>query len=133
MVYNTVPRFSLCHVVQDKVALLPQFCLYQQPLTALIRTNGNIRGLVFGETIVNISQSAGDTVCFIADKKSAKILLQVFEDFKHMSGLKCNYEKTTVHWLGADKFDKDWKLPVFWQEENFNTLGITFDVDELEM
>ena len=109
------------------------FVLAVEPLAALIRSIENIKGLTFGETVVKISQLADDTTCFVADRESAKLLFQVFEDFRICSGLKCNIDKTALYWLGATKFSEDWDLPVFWKEGNFHTLGISFAENEPEM
>ena len=54
-------------------------------------------------------------------------------DFKIYSGLKCNLEKTLVCWTGAKTFDEDGDLPgFFWQDGNFESLGIIFDRNEMD-
>ena len=38
-----------------------------------------------------------------------------------------------MYWLGVQKFDEAWDLPVFWSEGEFSTLGIIFNEDENQM
>ena len=89
------------------------FVLAVEPLAIMIRSNRDIKGLNFGDKEIKISQLADDTTCFVADIKSAKVLFEVLELCKLFSGLKCNLEKTIVSWIGVQKFDVDWDLPVF--------------------
>ena len=70
---------------------------------------------------------------FLADLESAKQLLKVLKDFEKCSGLKCNNDKTTARWIGANKFSPDGDLPVLWCRDHFTLLGITFHEDEKRM
>jgi hypothetical protein len=54
------------------------------------------------------------------------------EWFKKISGLKINFSKTQVIWIGSKKYSSDrlcenWNLS--WGKTTFTVLGITFDVD----
>ena len=58
--------------------------------------------------------------------------LQELETFADISGLKTNFDKTEVVWIGAKKYSTDsiktrWKLS--WGTTQFRLLGITFNVD----
>ena len=122
---------ALCYVPKKDGQNAPfLFILAVEPLAIMIRTNENISGLKFGESEVKISQLADDTTCFVENKQSAKTLFSLLDDFRRWSGLKCNLEKTIVCWLGVQKFDEDWDLPVFWNNGQFTTLGIIFHDDE---
>jgi hypothetical protein len=54
------------------------------------------------------------------------------EWFKKISGLKINFSKTQVIWIGSKKYSSDrlcenWNLS--WRKTTFTVLGINFDVD----
>ena len=54
------------------------------------------------------------------------------EWFKKISGLKINFSKTQVIWIGSKKYSSDrlcenWNLS--WGKTTFTVLGINFDVD----
>ena len=58
------------------------------------------------------------------------------EEFSKKSGLKVNFSKTHVVWIGSKKYSTDsiktrWKLQ--WGINRFKLLGITFDTDLTKM
>ena len=58
------------------------------------------------------------------------------EDFANISGLKINFEKTQLVWIGSKKFDTSsiktkWKL--LWGKQTFKLLGINFNTDLTKM
>ena len=65
-------------------------------------------------------------------------ILRVLDFFAQVSGLKINFTKTKMVWIGSKKFSKEvfhhsrWKLS--WNNLNFELLGIKFSVtlDEME-
>ena len=62
--------------------------------------------------------------------------LKVLEFFKNISGLKVNFLKTQVIWIGSKKYSQDsiktkWKLK--WEVNRFKLLGIQFDTDLSKM
>ena len=62
--------------------------------------------------------------------------LKELEFFKNISGLKVNFLKTQVIWIGSKKYSQDsiktkWKLK--WEVNRFKQLGIQFDTDLSKM
>ena len=69
-------------------------------------------------------------------EKSLNELLKELEDFANISGLKINFEKTQLVWIGSKKFDTSsiktkWKL--LWGKQTFKLLGINFNTDLTKM
>ena len=60
-------------------------------------------------------------------------ILRELDYFAILSGLKINFQKTKMIWIGSKKFSKDvyhhsrWKFE--WNNTNFDLLGIKFSVD----
>ena len=59
-------------------------------------------------------------------------MLKELEDVAKISGLKINFEKTQLVWIGSKKFDTssiktEWKL--LWGKQTFKLLGINFNTD----
>ena len=98
-----------------------------------IRNNENIKGIKIDNTEFKFSQYADDASAFLdGSKTSLEQTLEELEKFAEISGLKTNFDKTQVVWIGAKKYSIDsiktrWKLS--WGANNFKLLGITFDVD----
>ena len=80
-----------------------------------------------------ISQFADDTTLFLDDsEKSIKSTLELLEKFSHISGLKVNFDKTKLIWIGSRKYSTrsiktKWKLT--WGEIRLKLLGLEFHVD----
>ena len=80
-----------------------------------------------------ISQFADDATLFLDDsEKSIKSTLELQEKFSHIFGLKVNFDKTKLIWIGSMKYSTrsiktKWKLT--WGEINFKLLGLEFHVD----
>ena len=58
--------------------------------------------------------------------------LEELEKFSKISGLKINYDKTQIVWIGSKKYSSDtmktkWKLS--WGKDTFKLLGINFNTD----
>ena len=74
-----------------------------------------------------------DATAFLdGSKTSLEETLQELDTFANISGLKTNFDKTQVIWIGSKKYSTDaiktrWKLS--WGTTRFKLLGITFDVD----
>ncbi len=70
------------------------FILCAEILAINIRENNNISGIKMGDVEFKLSQLADDTTCFFSNEESARVCLNVFEDFRKVSGLKVNLSKT---------------------------------------
>ena len=104
----------------------------------MIRNNKDIKGIVIEGEEYKLSQYADDT-SIISDGSPQSIdgILRELDFFADISGLKINFSKTNMIWIGSKKFSKDvfhhsrWKLK--WNNTNFEMLGIKFSVNLLEM
>lgn len=109
------------------------FILCAEILSCRIRNNKNIKGIEVDNVEFKFSQYADDASAFLdGSKTSLEETLKELEMFADISGLKTNFDKTQVVWIGAKKYSADsiktrWKL--VWGTTAFKLLGITFDVD----
>ena len=109
------------------------FILCAEILSVRIRNNKNIKGIKIDNTEIKFSQYADDASAFLdGSKQSLEEILQELETFADISGLKTNFDKTQVVWIGAKKYSTDsiktrWKLS--WGTTQFKLLGVIFNVD----
>ena len=80
-----------------------------------------------------ISQSADDTsICLDGSKESFENIIKILAEFALCSGLKINYDKSQVVWLGSQKGSGTVFLPhlkLKWNPTRFNVLGIIYSTD----
>ena len=113
------------------------FIICAEFLANKIRQNKNIKGINVRNSEHKISQYADDTSVFLdGSEKSLKALLKELEYFARISGLKVNFDKTQLVWIGSKKFDQNsiktkWKL--IWGKQTFKMLGIDFNTDLTKM
>ena len=113
------------------------FIICAEFLANKIRQNKNIKGINVRNSEHKISQYADDTSVFLdGSEKSLKALLKELEYFARISGLKVNFDKTQLVWIGSKKFDQNsiktkWKL--IWGKQTFKMLGINFNTDLTKM
>ena len=109
------------------------FILCSEILAIKIRNNKDIKGITIGKTEYKLSQYADDTSAILdGSEKSLTETLKELSYFSKYSGLKVNFDKTQVVWIGCKKYSSDsiktkWKLN--WGKTEFKLLGITFNVD----
>ena len=109
------------------------FILCAEIFAIKIRNNKNIKGIKIDNTEYKISQYADDTSAFLdGSEQSLNETLTELSNYAKYSGLKVNFDKTQVIWIGLKKYSSDtiktkWKLT--WGKTNFKLLGIHFDVD----
>ena len=109
------------------------FILCAEILAIKIRNNSNIKGIKVGDTEFKISQYADDTsVVLDGSDTSLQETLNELSDFAKMSGLRVNFDKTQLVWIGLNKYSSHsiktkWKLS--WGKTDFRLLGINFNVD----
>ena len=109
------------------------FILCAEILSVRIRNNKNIKGIKIDNVELKFSQYADDASAFLdGSRRSLEETLQELELFAEISGLKTNFDKTHVVWIGAKKYSTDsiktrWKLS--WGSTQFKLLGIFFNVD----
>ena len=109
------------------------FVLCAEILSQKIRSNKNIKGIKMNQLEHKLSQFADDTTIILnGSASSLNETLNVLSTFTIISGLKVNFEKTKVVWIGKEKFSSNsiktkWKLS--WNQQGFDMLGIKFHVD----
>ena len=109
------------------------FILCAEIMAIKIRENPKIKGIKVLHSEHEISQFADDTsVILDGSEESLNETLLELEWFKKISGLKINFSKTQVIWIGSKKYSSDrlcenWNLS--WGKTTFTVLGINFDVD----
>ena len=109
------------------------FILCAEFLSSVIRQNKKIKGIFVEDTEFKISQFADDTSMFLdGSSDSLNTTLHELERFARISGLKINFDKTQVVWIGFKKYSSEtiktkWKLS--WGCQRFKILGINFNVD----
>lgn len=114
------------------------FLLCAEILGIIIRNNKDITGIKIGNVEYKLSQYADDT-SLISDGSPLTLdgILRELDFFENISGLKINFQKTKMVWIGSKKFSKDvfhhtrWKLD--WNNTAFDLLGIKFSINLEEM
>ena len=109
------------------------FIICAEFLSTMIKNNKKIKGITVSNTEFKISQFADDTSIFLdGSAESLNNTLEELDKFANVSGLKINYDKTQLVWIGSKKYSTDsiktkWKL--LWGGHTFKLLGINFNVD----
>ena len=109
------------------------FILCSEILAIKIRNNKNIKGININNTEFKISQYADDTSAILdGSDSSLHQTLNELSDFAKISGLRVNFDKTQVVWIGIKKYSSQtiktkWKLN--WGKTDFKLLGIHFHID----
>ena len=113
------------------------FILRAEILAIKIRNNEKIKGIKINNKDFVLTQYADDTTVILdGSEDSLKETLNELEEFAKKSGLKVNFSKTHVVWIGSKKYSTDsiktrWNLQ--WGVNRFKLLGITFDTDLTKM
>ena len=102
-------------------------------LSLLIRENNYIKGIKVENQEILLSQFADDTnVCLDGSEQSFREIINLLKGFAQMSGLKMNFEKTNVIWIGSMKQSQIRYLRdenFCWNPGIFRILGIQFCMD----
>lgn len=109
------------------------FILCAEILAIKLRTNSNIQGLKSVNIENKLSQFADDTAIILDGSEiSLKETMKELKHFGEISGLKINFSKTQVVWIGSMKFSKKILCPelnLAWGKNTFTYLGIDFNLD----
>ena len=113
------------------------FLLCVEILADLVRKNKKIKGISIHNKEYLISQYADDTD-FILDgsRTSFEETITTLNTFAKLSGLKINYDKSEVIWIGSFKNSSIQYLPnlmLKWNPSSFKVLGIIFSTDISQM
>ena len=79
------------------------FIVAVETLAIAIRQNAAVRGIVIGKEETKLLQYADDTTAVLADTDLAKVLFELLDLFKDISGLNINSTKTEDMWIGTSK------------------------------
>ena len=109
------------------------FIICAEILSLKLKSNTNIKGININEKEVKLSQFADDTSLILdGSEKSLSAAMLDITKFGNLSGLKMNFSKTQVIWIGSKKYSNDRLCPehnLQWGLTKFNLLGIDFDVN----
>jgi hypothetical protein len=109
------------------------FILCAETLAIKIRNSKQIKGITIENIEYKISQFADDTSLLLdGSESSLNTALDLLHTFALESGLKINYDKTKLIWIGSKKYSTHsikTKYKLIWGSTNFKVLGIIFDVN----
>ena len=109
------------------------FILCAEILALKIRENKKIQGIKVTHIEHKLSQFADDTSLILdGNEESLNEALKELDWFAKISGLKINFSKTQVIWIGNKKYSNEILCPnrnLSWGKTNFKLLGINFDVN----
>lgn len=95
-----------------------------------IKTSQDIVGLNFGTHEIKIGHYADDTFIFLdGSETSIRAVIQAFETFKNISGLRINVDKTQIIKLGGTIIEGRCPILDIPYNTEFKLLGINFSVD----
>ena len=98
------PPFKIFRGVRQGDPLSPYLCIICLEILAInIRLNKDIRGIMVGNEEMKLEMFADDMTAFLRDHASLYTLLNMVDSFSLHSGLKINFEKTEVLFLGNDQ------------------------------
>lgn len=107
------------------------FALAVEKMADEIRRKENIVGLDLLNTHTKILQFADDSTLFLKTESSLVQALQTVTEFKRVSGLDLNLQKTHGLVLGDLRLETDVSKQITWSEQ-VKILGINFDINEYE-
>jgi exonuclease III len=134
----TTKAFELHRGVRQGCPLSPYlFILAAEALSCYIRKSSGIKGITVKGEEHKISQFADDTCLFLKyDVRTLDNTLQAFDQFKEISGLTVNYDKTELFPIGAIK---ESELPLYsrrnikWSPKGIKILGIHITHNKKEL
>jgi len=109
------------------------YLLCAEILSNMLRENEKVRGIKVGENEFLLSQFADDTaLCLDGSEESFVEAVKILTFFAKVSGLKINYEKTQVIWIGSRKncqvrYMRDRNF--CWDPGTFKYLGVSFSTN----
>lgn len=111
------------------------FCAEVLAKCNAVRKDENIRGINIGNVECKLSQYADDTTMILdGSELSLSRTLLLLDNFAISSGLKINYEKTELLWMGSYK-DRDFSIPsskpITWARGKVYALGVLFSTSEI--
>ena len=109
------------------------FLIVGEALCRLLKINDKIKGLRLAGMSVLLSQFADDLTLFLEHKESVwQAVMDTFLAFERLSGMKINYEKTTIYRIGSLKDSNATfysRKKIIWTNEPVKVLGIWIHYD----
>ena len=105
------------------------FVVAVETLAIAIRQNSDIKGIFIEEQETKLLQYADDTTAILPDTNSAKVLFELLDRFRSISGLKINFSKTEGMLIGSLKESKEEYFGIKWPEIPIKALGVYFTYD----
>ena len=107
------------------------FILVVEVLALKIRKNAAIKGISVAGREIKISQLADDTTLFINGVDSIEPVVETLRQFRHLSGLKANIEKTKFYNIGTRDIDDTNMHGFRFSKDIIRLLGLTITKDEV--
>ena len=102
-------------------------------LAIMLRSNSNITGIKIGQITSLLAMFADDMSVFMLNSpRNWQELRKTIREFQSISGLKVNYEKSTIYRLGsAKKADARYYASnqMIWTDKSVNILGVMLDTN----
>ena len=105
--YTTAPFKVLRGVSQGDALSSYLFIICLESLAINIRLNKEIQGMLVDNEGIKLEIFADDLTAFLRNHASLRALLTTVDSFTLCCGLKINYEKTEVMFLGNTKLTTD--------------------------
>ena len=113
------------------------FILFIEILAIMLRTNNNIKGVSVNGIRALLSQFADDMDLFIEFRQETwQAVISCLTDYESISGMKINYEKTSVYRLGSIRLSNARfysSQKIHWSDGPVNILRIHVSYDHDEM
>ena len=127
--------FKVTHSVKQGTPCSAYFFLLIAEIVALeLRANSEITGIMFKMINKILGQFADDMDLYLfGNDQSIKLGLKTIENFSHHTGLKINYDKTTMYHIGSiQKMQVKYytKKEVKWTNDNINVLGVNVSTEK---
>ena len=95
-----------------------------------ISQNSTIKGVTIDKKETKLLQYADDTMSVLSDFNSAQTLYKLLDDFKTLSGLEVNPNKTEGVWIGSSRENKTKPFGIKWPSEPIKALGVYYSYDQ---
>ena len=105
------------------------FVIEIELLVRALKKDTDIKGIKVEQKEIKITQYADDTTVLVKFCDSVLRLLKLLEEFRQVSGLEINTEKTEVMWLGTWKNRTEKPFEFKWPQEPVLALGVHFFYD----
>ena len=109
------------------------YMLSARILAIRIRQSSGVNGIKIKDVEYLISQFADDTSIYLdGSRESFENVIKILAEFALCSGLKINYDKSQVVWLGSQKGSGTVFLPhlkLKWNPTRLNVFGIIYSTD----